>query len=128
MDYFRFKKTAVISASLFFQACGGGGGGDDLGLCRSYCESGCAKTANCGFLAQSAVGLCSDSCYQRVRDNGGTNDSCQRAAAVLLTANCNQIGTLLGFRMQTRMDEDEMSSQFETGAALADMIEEEFRQ
>lgn len=125
MTQSKFNTSIIIGASLLFQACGGGGGGDGSRVCRSYCESACAKTANCGFLVPTAVGLCSDSCYQKVQDNGGNDDSCGRAGAILLSANCNQLGTLLGFRMQSRMDGDELSWQIDTGFALADIVEEQ---
>lgn len=128
MIHFKFNMSVIVGASLLFQACGGGGGGDGSGVCRSYCESACAKTANCGFLAHSGVGLCGDSCYQKVQDSGGNDESCGRAGAVLLSATCNQLGTILGFRMQTRIEQDELSSQFDTGSALAQVVEEQLVQ
>lgn len=113
-----------VIACVGLQACGGGGGDDAPNVCRAYCESACAKTANCGFLAPSNVGVCADGCYQRILDNNGNNDTCSRGAQVVLTATCNQLGTLLGFRMQTRMDQDDLSLQFETGSAIAQFVEE----
>lgn len=125
MTQSKFNTSIIIGASLLFQACGGGGGGDGSRVCRSYCESACAKTANCGFLAPSAVEICGDSCFQKVQDNGGNEESCGRAGAILLSATCNQLGTLLGFRMQSRMDEGELASQIEAGFALGEIVEEQ---
>lgn len=93
------KKVAILGLLVLTTACGGGGGGDD-GVpreCKSYCEFFCQKSANCGFIPQNEVSLCSNTCINKF-DSEGTGDSqkCSNAIANVGRMSCGELGRLLG--------------------------------
>jgi hypothetical protein len=120
MSTINIRKALLIIVCFAIPACGGGGkksGGSRI--CKSYCSSACIKTANCGFIPHAGVNTCTDTCFKASQEDGTSDDSCQQAATFVLSANCNQLGTLLGFRTMDRAHVEPLPSTDDVGDVLA---------
>jgi hypothetical protein len=116
----RLAALAVLSASL--SACGGGGGGNNTSdACRSYCDYGCQKVANCHAATSFDLGACSDACFNKL-DGTTTQLQCGQDSTSIAVLTCAQLDTLLGLRSAAIRSSADIDA-YEVGTEVASKAE-----
>lgn len=95
-----WNRVLTVACLALLTSCGGGGGGGDgdqeKTACEKYCENGCERAADCGFMPDSGIEVCTNTCVDELT----TEDEalCDAAQDQIGNLSCDELADLLNIR------------------------------